>query len=161
MQFWEPFRLLNRRNRDFAYLRNSAKYTNMLFVFFLPFSNWNSCFSEGNDLQLCGVRGAGNAAAQALYWQAKRGLSYILAFESVRERNAAIMLARRYAFDCNVSTSTLNIKLLSLQFGNSDIFPTDNACGTWWKVFGMNLLNFYTELIVIIEWCLGCVFVWL
>ncbi|XP_039136164.1 stomatal closure-related actin-binding protein 1 [Dioscorea cayenensis subsp. rotundata] len=58
--------------------------------------------SYSNSMQLCGVRGAGNAAAQALYWQAKRGLSYILAFESVRERNAAIMLARRYAFDCNI-----------------------------------------------------------
>lgn len=55
------------------------------------------------DLQLCGVRGGGNAAAQALYWQAKKGLSFVLAFESDRERNAAIMLARRYAFDCNVN----------------------------------------------------------
>ncbi|KAK1294446.1 hypothetical protein QJS10_CPA16g01172 [Acorus calamus] len=45
------------------------------------------------SMQLCGVRGAGNAAAQALFWQAKRGLSFTLAFESERERNAAIMLA--------------------------------------------------------------------
>ncbi|KAK9125669.1 hypothetical protein Scep_014515 [Stephania cephalantha] len=52
--------------------------------------------------QLCGVRGGGNAAAQALFWQVKRGLSYVLAFESERERNAAIMLARRFAFDCNI-----------------------------------------------------------
>lgn len=53
-------------------------------------------------LQLCGVRGGGNAAAQALFWQAKKELSFVLAFESERERNAAVMLARRFAFDCNV-----------------------------------------------------------
>ncbi|KAJ6777494.1 STOMATAL CLOSURE-RELATED ACTIN-BINDING PROTEIN 1 [Salix koriyanagi] len=50
------------------------------------------------SMQLCGVRGGGNAAAQALFWQAKKGLSFVLAFESARERNAAIMLARRFAF---------------------------------------------------------------
>lgn len=54
------------------------------------------------SMQLCGVRGGGNAAAQALFWQAKKGLSFVLAFESERERNAAIMLARRFAFDCNI-----------------------------------------------------------
>ncbi|KAL0371032.1 UNVERIFIED_CONTAM: Stomatal closure-related actin-binding protein 1 [Sesamum angustifolium] len=56
-----------------------------------------------NSMQLCGVRGGGNAAAQAVYWQAKFGLSFVLAFESERERNAAIMLARRFAFDCNIT----------------------------------------------------------
>lgn len=56
-----------------------------------------------SNMQLCGVRGGGNAAAQALFWQAKKGLSFILAFESERERNAAIMLARRLAFDCNIT----------------------------------------------------------
>ncbi|XWS52653.1 hypothetical protein CRYUN_Cryun11dG0089400 [Craigia yunnanensis] len=55
-----------------------------------------------NSMQLCGVRGGGNAAAQALFWQAKKGLSVVLAFESERDRNAAIMLARRFAFDCNI-----------------------------------------------------------
>ncbi|XP_034689081.1 stomatal closure-related actin-binding protein 1-like [Vitis riparia] len=54
------------------------------------------------SMQLCGVRGGGNAATQALYWQAKKGLSFVLAFESERDRNAAIMLARRFAFDCNI-----------------------------------------------------------
>ncbi|KAI7990577.1 Stomatal closure-related actin-binding protein 1 [Camellia lanceoleosa] len=54
------------------------------------------------SMQLCGVRGGGNAAAQAFFWQAKAGLSFVLAFESERERNAAIMLARRFAFDCNI-----------------------------------------------------------
>ncbi|CAH8352274.1 unnamed protein product [Eruca vesicaria subsp. sativa] len=52
---------------------------------------------------LCGVRGGGNAAAQAVYWQAKKGVSFVVAFESERERNAAIMLARRFACDCNVT----------------------------------------------------------
>ncbi|CAA7398344.1 unnamed protein product [Spirodela intermedia] len=54
-------------------------------------------------MQLCGVRGGGNAAARSLFWQARKGPSFTLAFESERERNAAIMLARRFAFDCNVS----------------------------------------------------------
>ncbi|KAG1365495.1 stomatal closure-related actin-binding protein 1 [Cocos nucifera] len=54
------------------------------------------------SMQLCGVRGGGNAAARSIFWQAKKGLSFILAFESERERNAAIMLARRFAFDCNI-----------------------------------------------------------
>lgn len=54
------------------------------------------------SMQLCGVRGGGNAAAQALFWKANSELSFVLAFESERERNAAIMLARRVAFDCNI-----------------------------------------------------------
>ncbi|KAK8566438.1 hypothetical protein V6N13_002144 [Hibiscus sabdariffa] len=55
-----------------------------------------------SSMQLCGVRGGGNAAAQALFWQAKKGFSVVLAFESERDRNVAIMLARRFAFDCNI-----------------------------------------------------------
>ncbi|KAJ9699011.1 hypothetical protein PVL29_007869 [Vitis rotundifolia] len=66
-----------------------------------------------SSMQLCGVRGGGNAAAQALYWQAKKGLSFVLAFESERDRNAAIMLTRRFAFDCNVSDSQLVNYLIS------------------------------------------------
>lgn len=62
--------------------------------------------------QLCGVRGGGNAAAQALFWQPHMGLSFVLAFESARERNAAIMLARRFAFDCNVSNTNPNAFVL-------------------------------------------------
>ncbi|XP_047325729.1 stomatal closure-related actin-binding protein 1 [Impatiens glandulifera] len=54
------------------------------------------------SMQLCGVRGGGNAAAQALFWKANAGISFVLAFESERERNAALMLARRFAFDCNI-----------------------------------------------------------
>ncbi|KAJ8543858.1 hypothetical protein K7X08_025476 [Anisodus acutangulus] len=56
-------------------------------------------------MQLCGVRGGGNAAAQAAFWQVKTGLSFVLAFETERERNAAIMLARRFAYDCNIMLS--------------------------------------------------------
>lgn len=63
--------------------------------------------------QLCGIRGGGNAAAQSVYWQVKTGFSFILAFESERERNAAIMLARRFAFDCNVSIIILKEKVES------------------------------------------------
>ncbi|XP_072958820.1 stomatal closure-related actin-binding protein 1-like isoform X1 [Typha angustifolia] len=55
-----------------------------------------------SSMQLCGARGGGNAAAQALFWRAKKGLHFTLAFESVRERNAAVMLARRFAIDCNI-----------------------------------------------------------
>ncbi|PKA66846.1 hypothetical protein AXF42_Ash003503 [Apostasia shenzhenica] len=55
-----------------------------------------------SSMQLCGVRGGGSAAAQSLFWHAKKGLSFTIAFESTRERNAAIMLARRFAYDCNV-----------------------------------------------------------
>ncbi|KAL9143236.1 hypothetical protein ABFS82_14G223200 [Erythranthe guttata] len=58
-----------------------------------------------NSMQICGIRGGGNAAPQAVYWQAKIGQSFIFAFESERERNAAIMLARRFAFDCNIMLS--------------------------------------------------------
>ncbi|MCE0480801.1 Stomatal closure- actin-binding protein 1 [Datura stramonium] len=57
------------------------------------------------SMQLCGVRGGGNAAAQAAFWQVKTGLSFVLAFETERERNAAIMLARRFAYDCNIMLS--------------------------------------------------------
>uniref|UniRef100_A0A2P2QN00 Stomatal closure-related actin-binding protein PH domain-containing protein n=1 Tax=Rhizophora mucronata TaxID=61149 RepID=A0A2P2QN00_RHIMU len=55
------------------------------------------------SMQLCGVRTDGNAAAKQLFWQPRRGISFVLTFESERERNAAIMLARKYALDCNVS----------------------------------------------------------
>ncbi|XP_028798633.1 stomatal closure-related actin-binding protein 1 isoform X2 [Neltuma alba] len=61
-----------------------------------------------SSMQLCGVRGGGNAAAQAVFWQAKEGLSFILAFETERDRNAALMLARRFAFDCNITLAGPN-----------------------------------------------------
>ncbi|XP_048430475.1 stomatal closure-related actin-binding protein 2 isoform X2 [Pyrus x bretschneideri] len=55
-----------------------------------------------SSMQLCGVRGDITNAAKALFWQARKGLSFVLTFETERERNAAIILARKYAFDCNI-----------------------------------------------------------
>ncbi|KAK9224836.1 hypothetical protein WN943_009874 [Citrus x changshan-huyou] len=77
------------------------------------------------SMQLCGVRGGGNAAAQALFWQAKKGVSFVLAFESERERNATIMLARRLAFDCNVAQPIL---LLPPQLIPFDGFRISGFC---------------------------------
>ncbi|CAK9188542.1 unnamed protein product [Ilex paraguariensis] len=54
------------------------------------------------SMQLCGFRGGGNSAAKSLFWQVRKGQSFVLVFESERERNGAIMLARKYASDCNV-----------------------------------------------------------
>lgn len=59
------------------------------------------------NLQLCGSRGGGNAAACAVFWQTRKNLSYTLAFETDRDRNAAIMLARKFASNCNVSVIVL------------------------------------------------------
>jgi len=53
-------------------------------------------------LQLCGARGGGQATSRALYWVASKSLSLMLVLESERERNAAILLARRFARDQNV-----------------------------------------------------------
>ncbi|XP_078170825.1 stomatal closure-related actin-binding protein 1-like [Carex rostrata] len=55
-----------------------------------------------STMQVCGVRGGGDAATLSLFWGVRKGLSFVLAFESTRERNAAIMLARRFAVDCNI-----------------------------------------------------------
>lgn len=53
-------------------------------------------------IQLCGFRGSGTSAAKSLFWQARKGQSFVLVFDSERDRNAAIVLSRRYALDCNV-----------------------------------------------------------
>lgn len=55
-----------------------------------------------SSMQLCGVRGGGDAAPQSIFWQPRKGLSFVLAFETTRERNSALMLARRFAIDCNI-----------------------------------------------------------
>ncbi|ESQ44435.1 hypothetical protein EUTSA_v10005916mg [Eutrema salsugineum] len=55
------------------------------------------------SMQLCGVRGNIKAPAKALFWQPRKSLTFILTFESEQERNAAIALARKHAFDCNVT----------------------------------------------------------
>ncbi|KAI9121085.1 hypothetical protein K1719_008118 [Acacia pycnantha] len=54
------------------------------------------------SMQLCGVRSDSSNAAKALFWQARKGLSFVLTFESERDRNAAIIVARKHALDCNV-----------------------------------------------------------
>ncbi|KAG8055070.1 hypothetical protein GUJ93_ZPchr0001g32630 [Zizania palustris] len=59
--------------------------------------------SYSTTMKLCGSRGGGNAAAKAVFWQARKGLSYTLAFETDRDRNAAVMLARKFASNCNIT----------------------------------------------------------
>ncbi|GMI79616.1 hypothetical protein like AT2G40820 [Hibiscus trionum] len=54
------------------------------------------------SMLLCGSRGDANAPAKSLFWQPRKGLSYVLTFESDKERNAAIMVARKHALDCSV-----------------------------------------------------------
>ncbi|KAG6427923.1 hypothetical protein SASPL_112170 [Salvia splendens] len=61
--------------------------------------------SYSKSMQLCGFRGGGNSAAKSLFWQARKGQSFVLVFDSERERNGALMYARKYALDCNVSVS--------------------------------------------------------
>ncbi|KAL9251261.1 Stomatal closure-related actin-binding protein 2-like protein [Drosera capensis] len=58
--------------------------------------------SYSSSMQLCGVRGSCYDATKSLFWQAKKGVSFVLKFETEKERNAAIMFARKQALDCNV-----------------------------------------------------------
>ncbi|KAG6540082.1 hypothetical protein Mapa_018537 [Marchantia paleacea] len=60
------------------------------------------------SMQLCGARGGGDSAAQGLFWVAKKGLTFMLVLESERERNAAILLARKFS------------KLGNIQLGGPD-----------------------------------------
>jgi hypothetical protein len=69
-------------------------------------------------LQLCGARGGGQAASRALYWVANKSVSLMLVLESERERNAAILLARRFARDQDVS---LQITTSTTIFGELNI----------------------------------------
>lgn len=55
-----------------------------------------------SSMQLCGARGGGDAAGRSMYWVAHKNLTFMLVLDSERERNAAIMLARRFAVDVNV-----------------------------------------------------------
>ncbi|KAK8514618.1 hypothetical protein V6N12_057517 [Hibiscus sabdariffa] len=57
---------------------------------------------SSSEFNLCGTRGDANAPAKSLFWQPRKGLSYVLTFESHKERNAAIMVARKHALDCSV-----------------------------------------------------------
>jgi hypothetical protein len=58
--------------------------------------------SYSSSMQLCGFRGGGSSAAKSIFWQARKGQSFILVFESEHDRNAALVLARKYALDSNV-----------------------------------------------------------
>ncbi|XP_022872079.1 stomatal closure-related actin-binding protein 2-like [Olea europaea var. sylvestris] len=58
--------------------------------------------SYSGSMQLCGFRGGGNFAAKSIFWQARKGYSFVLVFESERERNGALILTRKNALDCNV-----------------------------------------------------------
>ncbi|XP_073151049.1 stomatal closure-related actin-binding protein 3-like [Henckelia pumila] len=58
--------------------------------------------SYSKSMQLCGFRGGGNSAAKSLFWQARKGQSFVLVFDSENDRNGALILARKYASDCNV-----------------------------------------------------------
>ncbi|KAL3632584.1 Stomatal closure-related actin-binding protein 2 [Castilleja foliolosa] len=58
--------------------------------------------SYSKSMQLCGFRGGGNSAAKSLFWQSRKGQSFVLVFESERERNGVLVLARKYALDCSV-----------------------------------------------------------
>ncbi|KAM5552722.1 stomatal closure-related actin-binding protein 3-like [Rosa sericea] len=55
-----------------------------------------------SSMQLCGARGDAANVAKGVFWQPRKGLSFVLTFETERDRNAAILLARKYALDCNV-----------------------------------------------------------
>uniref|UniRef100_A0A0D9Z7R5 Stomatal closure-related actin-binding protein coiled-coil domain-containing protein n=1 Tax=Oryza glumipatula TaxID=40148 RepID=A0A0D9Z7R5_9ORYZ len=66
-----------------------------------------------SSMQLCGVRGGGEAASQAMFWRPRNDLSMVLAFETTRERNTAIMLTRRFAIDCNVCSQANSLQIAS------------------------------------------------
>lgn len=50
-----------------------------------------------SSMQLCGARGGGDSAAQGLFWVVGKDVTFMLVLESERERNAAILLARKFA----------------------------------------------------------------
>lgn len=53
--------------------------------------------SYNGEMQVCGARGGGDAAAQGLFLNLKGNLSFMLACESKQERNTAIYLIRKFA----------------------------------------------------------------
>lgn len=59
--------------------------------------------SYSGSMQLCGFRGGGNSAAKSLFWQPRKAQSFVLVFDTERERNGALVLARKHALDCNVN----------------------------------------------------------
>ena len=55
------------------------------------------CLSRVTELQVCGARGGGDAAAQGLFLAFGPQLVFMLACESARQRNAAILIIRHFA----------------------------------------------------------------
>ena len=53
--------------------------------------------SYNGEMQVCGARGGGDAAAQGLFLNFKGTLNFMLACESKKERNCAIYLIRKFA----------------------------------------------------------------
>ncbi|KAI3927711.1 hypothetical protein MKW92_010427 [Papaver armeniacum] len=58
--------------------------------------------SYSTSMQLCGTRGGGNAAALSLFWQAKEGLSFVLAFNRQRKK-CSYYACQRFAFDWSIA----------------------------------------------------------
>lgn len=73
----------------------------------------NFSYSLVSQPQLCGFRGGGNSAAKSLFWQPRKGQSFILVFDSERERNGALVLARKHALECNVSITAFCLSIFS------------------------------------------------
>ncbi|GKV01578.1 hypothetical protein SLEP1_g14125 [Rubroshorea leprosula] len=59
-----------------------------------------------------------NTASKSLFRQPRKRLSYVLTFESERERNTIIMVARKHALDCNELCL-----LSSAQLDEKPLFP--------------------------------------
>ena len=57
--------------------------------------------SYSDAMQVCGARGGGDAAAQGLFLALSPSLVFMLACESAKQRNAAILLIRRRAAERN------------------------------------------------------------
>ena len=58
--------------------------------------------SYSEAMQVCGARGGGDAAAQGLFLALSPSLVFMLACESAKQRNAAILLIRKRAAERNV-----------------------------------------------------------
>ncbi|KAK4346097.1 hypothetical protein RND71_036273 [Anisodus tanguticus] len=58
--------------------------------------------TKARDSYSKSMQRGGNSAAKSLFWLPRKGHSFVLVFESEKERNGALMAARKYAMDCNV-----------------------------------------------------------
>ncbi|EOA26038.1 hypothetical protein CARUB_v10019446mg [Capsella rubella] len=110
----DPETLMRKSNSEFIVVisqMNGQDYASRSHIFTIGKTRiklsrgWISKAREiySTSMQLCGVRSNIKTPTKALFWQPRKSLSFILTFESEQERNAAIVLARKYAFDCNVA----------------------------------------------------------